>query len=257
MSIQKKYSRNEISKILKIASDLDQATIDKEDGLTEDELKKVAEETGLNPAMITKAIFQLENGETPIELSEALKEDYKFKTSFLADGIVDDQLWEEVVSEIRATHGGIGKISKMGSTYEWEQRKQNVGYIQVSVTPKGEYSKVSINSNYNIHSRVYGFFGAMVGLPAFTLLSEAFIQQQEISILFTFLGGFLGWFGSRFIVKNWMKKKTKVLEYMAKRVSNVISNHSPETLQGQISIDEGSYEANDLKSTKSKQRTSR
>ena len=40
MSIQKKYSRNEISKILKIASDLDQATIDKEDGLTEDELKK-------------------------------------------------------------------------------------------------------------------------------------------------------------------------------------------------------------------------
>ena len=55
-----KLDQEAVNKIfLKIASDLDKAGLGTDDGLTEKEIKKVAEEAGINPDLITSAIYEM------------------------------------------------------------------------------------------------------------------------------------------------------------------------------------------------------
>ncbi len=237
MGSYKTFNREEVSKILKMAADLDQAKTDQDDGLNEEELRKIAEEAGINPEMISKAIFKLEHGETPVDMSESLQKDYKYKNSFIAQGPTNDQVWEEIVSEIRSIHGGIGKVSRMGSTYEWEQRKQNVGFIQVSAIPKKGHTKVTVNSNYGMLSRIYAMIGAFSGFIGGTFLSE--LLNIGLGDLAVALGtAFLGIVVSGFFAKSWMKKKSKILKYLSRRISTVIEeNAALNQPTGEIEVD--------------------
>jgi hypothetical protein len=252
MGNNKTFSREEVSKILKIAADLDKATADDKDGLNEEELRHIAEEAGINPEMISKAIFRLEHGEMPVDMSESLQKDYKYKNSFLAEGKTDDKIWEEIVGEIRSIHGGIGKVSRMGSTYEWEQRKQNVGFIQVSVIPKGDRSKVTVNTNYGILSRVYAMIGGLTGFLGGIMIAETLnVAQGDLAVALgsTLVGVIL----SGFFARNWMKKKSRVLNYLSRRISSVIEENVRLNKAGEIEIEEEAERSSDARHSSSSQ----
>ena len=210
MNNKQRFTRDEISKILKRAVELehDRNNIDDSDGLTLQELQQVSKEVGIDPKYIQQALRELQ---TPAKslTSNILGGPFKYHIIETAPGILTEEEWEEFVSEIRRIHGGIGKTSKLGNTFEWEQRKQEVGYIQVYLSPKKDHTSIHLNANYRYYaSMIYAFtgvFGTILLIKLFGSMGLTGISQAIASILGA--TGILT--ATRFYISSWMNKKRK------------------------------------------------
>lgn len=222
MSSKETYTREEISQILKIASEMDHLE-DQEEGLTQAELKNLAAEVGIDPQNIETAIHQLREHQHIPPAPSFIEENFTYRNIQIADSLIDDQRWEELVTEIRRINGGIGKTSRLGQTYEWEQRKQNMGYLQVSVAPREDHSRIRINASYRAYDRVISLMGGMIGFTLLAVISDSieFIQNGEF--LFAGLGALGGWGAARFYLKSWMKRKRKMLNSLNHRLHEMLS----------------------------------
>lgn len=236
---QKKFNRKEISQILKIAAELDQQRQD-EEGLTEEELRGIAKEVGLEPVSIETAIHQLQ--EYPDDLTEFDSgHTATFRRTLVLDGQIDDSLWEDLVTEIRRINGGIGKTSRLGNTYEWEQRRKNVGYLQVSVTPKGEKTRIRINAGYGAFSTMLGFIGGVTGFTLLAVLSDGVSALQNLEFIMAGLGAVGGWGLSRWYLTGWLREKHKMLSALSRRLAQTFTgnpNHPSEETTGEASAPE-------------------
>ncbi len=248
MSNNKKFNREEISRILKIASELDQHEELEEEGLTHEELRNVAREVGIDAKHIETAIHQLQNHHFEESSPNFIEENFAYRKSNMVEGIIDDSLWEEIVTEIRRINGGIGKTSKLGSTYEWEQRKKNTGYLQVSVTPKNDHSRLRISASYKNFSNFLGLLGGLVGFTTFAVLADGL----SLEMLIAGIGAFAGWGASRIYLKAWMQRKRKMLRSLSNRLTKVLSQQKEPTPVGdsdksrpEIKLDEQSQENRD------------
>jgi len=229
MSNDKKFSRNEVSQILKIASELDRLEQPEPEGLTTNELQKLATEVGINPQHIETAIQQMKEDEFEAASQNFIDDGYSYQESRITKEVIDDDKWEEMVTEIRRINGGIGKTSRLGNTYEWEQRKKNTGYLQVSVTPKGDHSRLRINASYNYFSRTSGFLSGIFGFLVFIMLSSSLSVADTFQLILGGFGALSGWGLSRLYLKSWMKRKRSMLRFLTQRLTSILSDTSQES----------------------------
>lgn len=227
MDDEKKFNRKEISRILKIASELDQENREPaEEGLSREELRKLAEEVGINPNHIDTAIQKFRGHPYEPSLPSFIEENFSYRNTLILDSPINDKLWEDVVTEIRRINGGIGKTSKLGSTYEWEQRKKNVGYLQVSITPKKEQSRIRINASYQYYSNLMGLIGGIIGFTIFSMIGDGLFSAHGLEMLTAGFGAFTGWAASRLYVKSWMLKKREMLQMLSDRFKDIFSEEA-------------------------------
>ena len=235
-----RYNRDEISKILKRAAELEHADhiIDDSEGLTIKELEQVSKEVGLHPKYIQQAVNDLSN---PRQSAAANLLGGPFTYQHLAPvkGTVSDEEWENVVSEIRRIHGGIGKTSTLGHTLQWEQRKREVGYIQIALSPKESHTNIHINANYNYYARVVYGLAALFGLAFFALLFDETNLSAITQLLSVLLGAPILWAGARFYLSNWMKRKRRTYQKLFDRFREMITpEHTKEQDLSQITVSE-------------------
>ena len=216
-----KFNRKEISRILKIAAELDHREQQEEEGLTRNELLKLAEEVGIDPNHIETAIQKFREHEYEPVSPSFIEENFSYRDTLILDKPISDKLWEEVVTEIRRINGGIGKTSKLGSTYEWEQRKRNVGYLQVSITPKDEQSRLRISASYQYYAKFLGFIGGIIGFTAFSVLGSELFAAQALKLLTGGFGALAGWSASRFYLRSWMSVKRQMLQSLSHRLTDL------------------------------------
>jgi len=237
MESNQRFNRNVISKILKRAAELehDENIADESDGLTLGELQQVSKEVGIDPRYIHQALRELQTPTRPMPLiSRLLGGPFKYNILETAPGILTGDKWEEIVSEIRRIHGGIGKTSKLGKTFEWEQRKQEVGYIQISLSPKNDTTKIHLNANYRYHaSIIYTFTGIFGGVFLFLFLDKMGLTGVT-QIIATILGTTGLVTAARFYLSGWMKKKRKTYNKLIGRFREMLdpdhkTEHSPST----------------------------
>lgn len=224
MSLEHRYSRDEISKILKRAAELEHKDdIDDDgEGLTVEELQQVSKEVGLHPKYIQRALDELNNPNPSIS-SNIFGGPFAYHLSNTANGSLSEKEWEEVVSEIRRIHGGIGKTSKLGNTFEWEQRKQEVGYIQISLASKKDHTKININANYNYYASIIYLFTGLFGFIILKVLSEKIGVSLVNEIVLSALGTLGLLTGARFYISNWMKNKRKTYGKLFKRFQEMLA----------------------------------
>jgi len=212
MDSNHRFNRDEISKILKRAAELEHKDDidDDSEGLTVKELQQVSKEVGLHPKYIQRALDELQ---APAHLvsSNIFGGPFTYHLSNSASGGLTEKEWEDVVSEIRRIHGGIGKTSKLGNTYEWEQRKQEVGYVPIALSPKKDHTKININASYNHYASIIYTFTGVFGFVLLKALSEKIGLPFVTEILFSTLGTLGLMTGARFYLSNWMKKKKVLL----------------------------------------------
>ncbi len=237
MDSNHRFNRDEISKLLKQAAELEHAdNIDDEsDGLTLQELQQVSKEVGIDPKYIQQALRKLQ-APTQSFTSKLLGGPFKYNILETATGTLTEQEWEEVVSEIRRIHGGIGKTSKLGNTFEWEQRKQEVGYIQISLSPKKDHTKIHINANYRYYASIIytfaGVFGAMLLIIFFKKMGFSGITQTIAAIFGT--TGILT--STRFYLSNWMKKKRKTYDELINHFQKMLRPDSKTKYSSSITV---------------------
>lgn len=235
-----RFNRDEISKILKRAAELEHADNieDDSDGLTLQELQQVSKEVGIDPKYIQQAFRQLQ-APTRSLTSKLLGGPFKYNILESVPGTLSEKEWEDIVSEIRRIHGGIGKTSRLGNTFEWEQRKQEVGYIQISLSPKKDYTKIHINANYRYYaSIIYTFAG---GFGVIFLLS--FFKKMGFDGIVPPIAAAIGTTGilatARFYLSNWMKKKRKTYDELINRFQKMLGVENPSERSPSITVPEG------------------
>lgn len=220
MSDQKIYTKTEISKILSKASEIQtqKDLYGDQEGLTENELIQLAKEVGIDKNSLLEAIQV--NNEPNLDTSyNWIRATSRVQQIVNVDGTFNDEEWEEIVQEIRKVTGGIGKINRVGKSFEWEQRRSDIGYKHFSFTPGNNKTKIQMVSSWGplklFSSMMSFFFGFIV-----VLLSLKSPLGKDTAVLLAPLGGLLGLLTSRFILKSYYETQKVQLSGIIKLIAN-------------------------------------
>ena len=259
MDSENRFNRDQISKILKRAAELEHKNKINDDGdsLSVEELQKVAEEVGLHPKYIRLAAEELEQP-SPSILSKLIGGPFNYRHSSITEGSLSDEKWEEIVAEIRRGIGKNGKPSKFGKTFEWELREDESEYIQIYASPQGDQTRIQINADLKNHAAlIYGALGT-IGVAVIAILLPILVKKAGLPLipLLTFGGiGLLSYVaGLRFYLSRWTKKKRNTYNELVNRFQKILSPeketpHSSTITVPEIDTDEGTAE-NDTTSKK-------
>lgn len=219
------FNREEVSGILKRAAELEHRDRVGEDGigLTLQELQEISREVGIDPKYVQQALDERENA-APAGTSflTLLGGPFSHMLTVTADGTLDDDTWEEAVSEIRRIHGGIGKTGRLGHTYEWEQRKQEVGYVQISLSPKGNRTRIRISANYRYHAIIVYMITGIIGIALLGMITGKLdlpLATQLTASAVLAAGLFAG---ARFYLSRWMTRKRRIYHRLIGRFRELL-----------------------------------
>lgn len=219
MENKRTFSKEEISKILSKASKI-QAGKDlygDQQGLTEEELLHIAEEVGfdkdsLREAIQTSDLPELDSGFNWITAS------HKIQDVHIAPGELDENTWEEIVLEIRRVTGGIGKINKVGKSFEWEQRRREIGYTHISLTPQEGNTKIQFVSNWRGLMITSSFLSFIAGATITGIFLDGTSYPDIVYFLLPLLGGFGALSVGRFYLRSYFEKQKTQFKEIIKSV---------------------------------------
>lgn len=225
MSDSKTYSRKEISKILTKASEV-QAGKDlheEQEGLTKEELIHVAEEVGISREALIESLNKVGEPDLDEQAYSIIRGTSRIQDVSKVKGEISDDQWEDLVLEIRKITGGIGKISKVGNTYEWEQRKSDFGYKHFSFTPKDGQTKIQMVSSWGPFKMLTGFLSFFFAF-IITLIAVKEISGKQIALIIAPFVGLGGFAMSRFFLKSYYQKQKAQLARLTQTLSKKIKS---------------------------------
>lgn len=221
----KTYNRKDISRILTKASEIQTSKdlFDDQEGLTEEELIHVAEEVGISKEALVEALSTIDEPDLDAQSYSYVKATSRIQDVSTIKGEFTDDQWEDIVLEIRKITGGIGKISKTGKTYEWEQRKSDFGYKHFSFTPKDGQTKVQMVSSWGPFKMLTVFLSFFFTFVV-ALVAVKEISGKELALMIAPFVGLGGFAMSRFFLKSFYKKQkaqlTKLTHALSKKISS-------------------------------------
>lgn len=236
MSDQRTFSKKEISKILKRASEIQtqKDLYGDQEGLSESELIQLASEVGIDKESLLEALSDQD--------SPAFDQTFNWfnATSRIQDihtvpGEVTDENWEEMIQEIRRITGGIGKVNKVGNTYEWEQRRRELGYKHISLTPQNGKTKIQMVSGWGGMKPIVYMVSFMIPLALGSIIMGAMGIPKGLSLMISAGAGLVGTGFGRVFLKFHFEKQKQALHDLAKGITSRLKSF---TKQSQISIEE-------------------
>ena len=240
----KTFNRKEVAKILDKATKIQLKQDSLDEGLTHDELVELARDSGISEQAILDAIHQFEDPEIET-IFDWIKGTSKIQTLEYVKGEISDTDWENTVREIRRVTGGIGKISKNGSTYEWEQRRRDIGYKHLSLTPENGRTHIQYVFNWRGIKSILSIFAIMIPFMFVIGMFKGAGSSDTTSILMAALASLGGLGITRVFLKLYFEKQkaqaNKLVEAITKKLRNrqkpaiiieekSVRDKSPETL---------------------------
>lgn len=230
MENKRTFSKEEISKILTKASKIQarKNLYGDQQGLTEDELLHIAEEVGIDKDSLKEAIQCAGMPELDSDFNWVTAS-HKIQDVHIAPGEVDEDTWEEIVQEIRRVTGGIGKIHKVGKSFEWEQRMKEIGYKHISLTPQEGNTKIQFVSNWRGLMITSTFLAFLAGAAITGIFLDGTSFPDVVYFLLPLLGG-LGALGiSRFYLKSYFEKQKSQFKEIIKSIGKrLVQSAEPE-----------------------------
>ena len=198
------YNEKEIQDLLRQAAALQSAKRDFTTGLTLEEIRRVAEEAGIDPRFVEQAAMG-----APLPRQQQKKGflggAYKIEAERVIGHPVDGEEWGVMVHEIRRAFDTTGEVQEVGRGFEWRygytQLGSNYIYGHVSVTPRRGRThlhatrKLSNQSTIFIVPAVLLIFATMFAIPAF--VGKISLLAPLLLTLATVLSfwGSRAWFG--------------------------------------------------------------
>ena len=243
MSDHKTYSQKEISRILRKASEIQtQKDLygDKE-GLDKKELIALAREVGIDESSLIEALSKYDEP----NLEQAfnwLGGTSRIQRITTIDAEITDEIWDEIVQEIRKINGGIGKLIRTSKSFEWEQRMREIGYKHISFTPKDGATKIQYVSSW----APLRFLSLFMSTFLFGVASLVFFKgigfPKETAVLFSPIGGILGFStGMLFLKAKFEKEKARLSSIIGAVSKKILSAKEPEiTIESESIYETGS-----------------
>ena len=221
------FSRDEIAKIMSKATQI-QAQMDKygeHETLTQEELLELGQDIGVSSIAILEALNEVETESKEKPRFSWLKGTSLLYESRLIPGRIDEENWDAVVAQIRETTGGIGKLIRSKSTFEWEQRRQEVGYRHITFTQNDGHTKLSYSYNWLGINVLISAVGTVLTMALFAIISKGVFgnEYKSIAALAGIVSGFLG---GRLYLYSYFKEQRKKFEKLTKSLSSLLKRNS-------------------------------
>lgn len=118
---QRRYTDEEVSAILRLTLESGEAGSEaSQDGMSLDDLVRVASEAGFSADQIRTAAERLDTVDTSSKKFDLVGCRAYTELVRVVDGEITEDQWDEVVAEVRSgLQGPTGESSKLGKTFEW------------------------------------------------------------------------------------------------------------------------------------------
>lgn len=221
---KRRYGDDEAREIFSLATTgetRDRSLPAESDGLTLDELQRIGQEAGIEPARVAKAAEMLDarGRSAPVRRSLGLP----VGVSRVVDlpRAPTDREWEQLISEFRTTFGTQGRATTSGSLREWSQGNL---HICIEPTEHGEQLRLSTLKGDAAALNALG-----LGLSGMSVLMSAVVAAagkpaKALAILGMFGGMALFAFGANLVrLPRWARERERQMEAIAEHAVKLLS----------------------------------
>lgn len=177
------YNEKETQDLLRQAAALQAAKRDFTTGLTLDEIRRVAEEAGIDPSYVEQAALGAPPPLVP-QKAGLWGGAYKLESEVMIDHEVDAEEWMEMVDAIRRAYGATGEITEVGRAFEWSYGYPQYGsayvYGHVSVAPRRGRTRIRATRKLSNQTLVFLLPGMLAIFPLIFGIA-AFVGTKPVS----------------------------------------------------------------------------
>jgi len=191
-------------------------------GLTLDELQRIGQEAGIEPARVAQAAERIDaRGRlAPVRRSFGLP----VGVSWVVDlpRAPTDREWEQLISEFRSTFGTQGKATISGGFREWSH-----GTLHISVEPteRGERLRLSTFKEDAVALNVLGLVLGGMSVIMGAVVAAAGKPEKALAVLGMFGGMSLFAFGANVLrLPAWARERKRQMEALAEHAVKLLSN---------------------------------
>lgn len=222
---ERRYGDDEIREIFSLATTgdtRDQSLPAESGGLTLDELQRIGQEAGIEPARVAHAAASLDARGKAAPLRRS------FGLPIGVSRVVDlpraptDREWEQLISEFRTTFGAHGKATSSGGLREW-----SVGSLHICVEPTSRGEQLRL-STVKSDAQAFNAFGLMMaGMSALMagVVTAAGKPEKAILVLGMFGGMSVASFAANLVrLPRWARERERQMEAIAEHAVKLLSN---------------------------------
>jgi len=221
---ERRYGDEEVREIFTLATTgemRDRSLPAESSGMTLDELQRIGEEAGIEPARVAQAAAALDarGRAAPVRRS--------FGLPVGVSRVVDlpraptDREWEQLISEFLTTFGTQGRATTTGGLRQW-----SVGNLHVSVEPteRGEQLRLSTVKEDAIALNGFGLLTSGMSLIFSAVVASTGRPEKALAILGMFGGMSLFSFGANVVrLPRWARERERQMEAIAERAVKLLS----------------------------------
>ncbi|MCB0719213.1 MAG: hypothetical protein KDD65_12255 [Bacteroidetes bacterium] len=175
MPDRRTYSEDQVREIMRRATQKQRESTDRHDpnGLSLDEIKRIANELGVDPDFIEQAAGEIGSRQVAISESRWLGGPTEVRVSDKFAGRLDDRA-QSVVAQIIRKHSGqdSGRIETIGSSLTWRSSENNAVPASSTVVDAGDHC--TIDSKVNLNG-----MGILLQLPFFLLAMFSLLAYTD------------------------------------------------------------------------------
>src|SRR5262245_62033326 len=220
----RRYKDEEVREIFSLATTAnarDPSLPAESSGLTLDELQRIGQEAGIEPARVAQAAERLDARGKPAPVRRS------FGMPVGVSRVVDlpraptDREWEQLISEFRTTFGAQGQATTSGGLRQWSQ-----GNLHISVEPTehGEQLRLTTLKEDGVALNGFGVMMSVMSVIFGAVVTAAGKPEKAIIVVGMFGGMGLASFATNLIrLPAWARERKRQMEEIAERAVKLLS----------------------------------
>ncbi len=224
MSEGRKFNEDESAEILRRAAEMQGQAHSGTDGLSLGDLTKIAEEAGIDPQHVLNAAKEANRPAVATAVAKGAMEEMRRTVP----GQLTEEVWEEIVNDLRSMFGRKGKIKKTANRYDWTITKDDGGKLTVSATSKGGQIDLRLLNDTSQSHIAFWVIGSVFTVMAMAMtgkfMSKAHYAFPEIAptlvvIAAAFVAALV--FGARYADRHSRSKHEACLDVVARHLEGL------------------------------------
>jgi hypothetical protein len=222
---ERRYGDDEVREIFSLATTggtRDPSLPAESGGMTLEELQRIGQEAGIEPARVAQAAETLDaRGRTaPVRRSFGLP--IGLSRVVAIPRAPTDREWEQLISQFRTTFGAPGHTTTSGGLREWAH-----GDVHISVEPTehGEQLRISARNEAAVVLNGVGVLTGGMSLLMGAVVAAAGKPEKALAVFIMFGGMALAAFGGNLARSpRWARERERQMEAIAEHVVKLLSN---------------------------------
>jgi hypothetical protein len=221
---ERRYGDEEVREIFSLAATgeaRDQPLPGESGGLSLEELQRIGQEAGLEPARVAQAAERLDARGRPAPVQRSLGLPIGVSRVVELPRAPTDREWELLISEFRTTFGTQGRMTASGGLRDWSQ-----GNLHISVEPTAHGHQLRLSTRKD---DAMGLNALALVLSGMSVLMGAVVaaagKPEKALVVFGMFGGMaLAAFGANLVrLPPWARTRQRQMEAIAERAVKLLS----------------------------------